>query len=74
MDFLRCLLAGVASLIIGVVLLAFGWMITFAFLFHPTGHSAVSVDILRVARTPLAWIVALALFAVGFVGEYRRSV
>jgi hypothetical protein len=74
MDILRCVLAGVASLIIGVVLLAFGWMITFAFLFHPTGTSAISVDILWLARTPLAWIVALALFVVGFIGEYRRSV
>ncbi len=74
MDILRCVLAGVASLIIGGVLLAFGWMITFAFLLHPTGNTAISVDILRLAKTPIPWIALLLLFAVGFVGEYRRSV
>lgn len=72
MDLLRCVLAGVASLVIGVVVLAFGAVAAVMFL-APHG-TTIGVDPVATARSPIAWIIALVLFAAGFIGEYRRSV
>ncbi|HET7841664.1 MAG TPA: hypothetical protein VFM21_08665 [Terriglobia bacterium] len=72
MDILRCVLAGVSSLVVGIVLLAFGAVITAIFVL-PHGNP-IGIDLVRLAKLPIAWIIALLLFAVGFIGEYRRSV
>ncbi len=74
MDIMRCVLAGVASLVVGVVLLAFGGVATLIVLSRRAGHHPIGIDFASLARSPIVWIVALALFAVGFIGEYRRSV
>lgn len=71
MQVLRCILAGVVSLVVGSVLvfLAAGLILSSG-LQEPV---AISVDVVAWARSPYLWLVAMALFGIGFWLQSRRE-
>ena len=73
MNLLRCAFAGLASLVVGGLLLGFGGVLAIMFLSPRHGHSSMAFYAAAIARSPIAWAVGLFLFVVGFIGEYRRS-
>jgi hypothetical protein len=73
MNLLRCVMAGVASLVVGAIVLGFGAVLALKYLAPQHGHAPMAYQIVAMTRSPIAWAVALVLFALGFIGEYRRS-
>lgn len=73
MNVLRCVTAGLASLVVGGLLLGFCAVLAAMFLSPRHGHSSVAFYVAAIAKSPIAWVVGLFLFVVGFIGEYRRS-
>jgi hypothetical protein len=69
----RCLLVGlVASLLAGVFLLV-GGMVAIAVLSHP-GVETLAIDPISVVKSsPALWALALVVFALGSLWEYKRS-
>jgi hypothetical protein len=73
MNFLKCVVAGVVSLAVGAVVVAFGAIIYLRFTAGPRGQVPIAAHLTTLAHTPVALIVAIALFLFGFAGEYRRN-
>jgi hypothetical protein len=72
MKILKGVLAGVISLVVGAVGIAFGTIIALRFLPAFRGHN-MSAELVAAARTRLAFVVAAVLFLIGFFGEMRRN-
>lgn len=73
MKFLKCILTGAASLVVGAVVIAFCAIIALRFMAGAKGQVPIVSHLATLAHSPVAWIVALVLFVVGFIGEYRRN-
>ncbi len=72
MKILKGVLAGVISVVVGMVVIAFGTIIVLRFLPGFRGHN-MSAELVAAARTRLAFVVAAVLFLIGFLGEMRRN-
>mgnify|MGYP006974896349 CR=1 FL=1 len=72
MRFLKGAMAGMISVVVGAVVIAFGTIIVLRFLPAFRGHN-MSAELVAAAKTRLAFVVAAALFLIGFFGEMRRN-
>jgi hypothetical protein len=72
MKILKGVLAGVISVVVGMVVIAFGTIIVLRFLPRFRAHN-ISAQLVAAARTRLAFVVAAVLFLIGFLGEMRRN-
>jgi hypothetical protein len=73
MKFLKGIVAGAVSVVVGAVVIAFAAIIVLRFMPSPGGRVPIATHLVELSKTPIAWIVAFALFLYGFVGEYRRN-
>jgi amino acid permease len=73
MKFLKGIVAGVVSIVVGAVVIAFGAIVYLRFVPSPKGRVPIATHLATLANSPVAWVVAFALFLFGFAGEYRRN-
>jgi ABC-type amino acid transport system permease subunit len=70
---LRCIGAGLASVVVGGVLLVIAAGVFLTFRSNGEEAVAVSLDPEALVKSLFAWMVAMVLFASGFLAEARRS-
>jgi len=76
MIYVKSVLAGLVALAVSVYLLPIGFIIFFFFRPPPEseGGGEVAWDLVSLfANYPIAWIVVVAIFALGFSWEFRRA-
>ena len=71
-DLLKCLMAGIASLVIAAVLLPVVGILLFTFIVHPQPGMTIGFDPVSAAKSPTVWVIALIVFATGFFMEFYR--
>jgi hypothetical protein len=73
MRFLKGVLAGVISLVVGAVVISFLAILALRFIPSLKGRSHMAFDLVAMSQSHVAWFVAVALFLFGFFGELRRN-
>jgi uncharacterized BrkB/YihY/UPF0761 family membrane protein len=73
MKFLKSLLVGLVAALMAAILLLLGGMAAVAVIPHPEG-TAIAIDPIAVAKSsPALWVLAIVVFALGFLWDYRRA-
>ena len=70
--YLKSPLAGVAAVVIAVVLSLVGMGLCVYVTYKPQGDEAVSMDLISLTSR-LNWLIADGVFLVGFLWEFRRA-
>jgi hypothetical protein len=73
MDLARCILAGAATAMLGVVVFVLCVAVGFRLISGREGIAGISVEPQALVRSPYAWAAALLLFGIGFWAESRRG-
>jgi len=72
MVYVKSLLAGIAAIIIAAVVSLFVMSMYVYVEYKPAGNEAIGWDPLSLLR-PATIIIAICIFAVGFIWEFRRA-
>jgi hypothetical protein len=73
MLYLKCVIAGIAALVIAAVVLPVMGILLFSLIVRPPAGEAIAFDVVSIAKSsPTVWLIALIVFAAGFYWEFRR--
>jgi hypothetical protein len=75
MVYIKSLLAGLAAVIIAMLLSPFVVVLYIDFAYKPAGNEAIGWDPISLVHRPPLWLVASAvsIFLIGFIWEFRRA-
>ena len=72
MIIVKCILAGVISLVVAAITLAVWVVVVLIVLPTSKGGITIAFDPAALAKSRLAWFIAFAVFALGFYWESKR--
>ncbi|MGA8313222.1 MAG: hypothetical protein WB755_24575 [Terriglobales bacterium] len=73
MIYAKSLVAGLAAVLLAIMLLPFVMAIYLRIVYKPFGNEVAGWDPIGLARWPVAWAAGTLIFLIGFIWEFRRT-